>query len=347
MHYKESQRQLYAFGQNAYGELGTGDVGERNEPVLARLTSDLHIVQVAAGNELTLILTDEHEVYACGFFDTAAAPHSNLGLKRVAELSGQKVSRVFVYNGCEHVVALTRLGKVWVFGYNARGQLGLGNNFNVTSPTKLEYLSRKVVRTVGTSYYHTIIACEELETYACGKNDSGQLGLGPSGDVLKPALVEDLNGHMVISIGCGQHHSVLATAAGLVLACGKNENGQLGITPYQPIVKRPQKVDGVEARQVACGYYHTLAVGSDKKVYAWGKNDSGQLGLGDRGRVIAPTEIECLENAVQVACGCYHSLVLTNIGLYAFGRNNHGQLGIKSNQNQIYPMLLIDLVTSQ
>jgi RCC1 and BTB domain-containing protein len=323
--------------------LGTGDVIERNEPVIARLSSDLQIVQVAAGNELTLILTDENEVYICGFFDTG--PNSGLGLKKITELSGQKVSRIFVNNGCEHIIALTSLGKLWVFGYNTRGQLGLGNNSNTSSPTKLEYLARKVVRTVGTSYYHTVIACEELETYACGRNDSGQFGLGASGDVLTPSLVEDLNGHMVISIGCGQHHSILATAAGQVFACGKNENGQLGVIPHQAIVKRPLKVEGIEARQVACGYYHTLAIGNDKKVYAWGKNDSGQLGLGDRGRILTPTAIEKLENVLQIACGCYHSLVLTSIGLYAFGRNNHGQLGIKSNQNQIYPMLVIDLVT--
>eukprot|EP00829_Urostomides_striatus_P001020 TRINITY_DN1123_c0_g4_i1.p3 TRINITY_DN1123_c0_g4~~TRINITY_DN1123_c0_g4_i1.p3 ORF type:complete len:122 (+),score=43.99 TRINITY_DN1123_c0_g4_i1:278-643(+) len=100
--------------------------------------------------------------------------------KKVEALSTQKISRIFAYNGCEHVVALTRLGKLWVFGYNARGQLGLGDNKNVSIPMKQEALWRKVVRTVGTSYYHTIIACEELETYGCGRNDSCLLYTSPS-----------------------------------------------------------------------------------------------------------------------------------------------------------------------
>ncbi len=331
--YQQKPRQVYAFGQNSYGELGTisalttvgmGDISERNEPTIVQMTSDLQVAQVAAGNELSLFLTEEGEVYMCGFFESAAgqslapavrsAPHIG-SFKKVESLSNQKVSRLFAHNGCEHVVALTKLGKLWVFGYNARGQLGLGDTKNVAIPLKQETLWRKVVRTVGTSYYHSIFACEELETYGCGRNDNGQLGIGASADVLFPTLIEDLNGHMVVSVGCGQYHTVVATAAGQVFAFGKNENGQLGVTPYQPIQKRPARVLDLEAKQVACGYYHTLAIGSNKLVYAWGKNDSGQLGLGDKAKVLVPTVVERLARteAVQVACGCYHSLVFTSM----------------------------------
>lgn len=42
----------------------------------------------------------------------------------------------------------------------------------------IESLSKKFVTTVACSYYHTIFACSnDLEIYACGRNDYGQLGL--------------------------------------------------------------------------------------------------------------------------------------------------------------------------
>lgn len=325
--YKEKHNQLYAFGQNTYGELGMGDITERNEITLVRLTADLQISQIAAGNELTLILTEDSEVYMCGFFESnivqpmvcmtsrSNSPKHTNALKKIDTLSGQKVSRIFAHNGCEHALALTRLGKLWVFGCNARGQLGLGDNKSVPSPVKLEFLSRKVVHTVGTSYYHTIIACEDLETYGCGRNDNGQLGISTTGDILTPTLIEDLNGQMISSIGCGQYHTVIATVNGQLFACGKNESGQLGISPYQPISKKLTKIEGIQAKNVACGYYHTLAISPDKKVYSWGKNDSGQLGLEDKGKMLNPTIIDSLSKfeTLQIACGCYHSLVLTSI----------------------------------
>ena len=68
----------------------------------------------------------------------------------------------------------------------------------------VEALNRKFVTTVGCSYYHTIFSCsDDLETYACGRNDYGQLGLGNQEDKTIPTLIETLNGKKIVSIGCG------------------------------------------------------------------------------------------------------------------------------------------------
>ena len=40
-------------------------------------------------------------------------------------LEGEDIAQVFVYNGCEHTLAVTRDGKLYSFGYNYRGQLGM------------------------------------------------------------------------------------------------------------------------------------------------------------------------------------------------------------------------------
>ena len=59
--------EVYTFGQNNYGELGLNDNKERLVPTIVNACENLNVVAVAAGNELTIILTDSGEVYSCGF----------------------------------------------------------------------------------------------------------------------------------------------------------------------------------------------------------------------------------------------------------------------------------------
>jgi RCC1 and BTB domain-containing protein len=93
---------------------------------------------------------------------------------------------------------------VYTFGFNVKGQLGHGDQTSLNVPKMVEALNRKFVTTVGCSYYHSIFSCsDELETYACGRNDYGQLGLGHQEDRSIPILIESLNGKKVVSVGCG------------------------------------------------------------------------------------------------------------------------------------------------
>ena len=148
-------------------------------------------------------------------------------------------------------------------------------------PKQVEALSKKFVTTVGCSYYHTVFACsDELETYSCGRNDYGQLGLNHLDDRNIPALIEALNGKKIISIGCGQYHTVVASNEGDVYSFGRNDSGQLGLTITDNSVSVPKEVKGLKSQQIACGYYHSVAV-SNGQLYCWGKNDSGQLGVGN------------------------------------------------------------------
>jgi RCC1 and BTB domain-containing protein len=92
----------------------------------------------------------------------------------IEKLRGKNVVKVFASNGCEHVIALTNNGKVYTFGFNVKGQLGHGDQNSLSIPKMVESLSRKFVTTVGCSYYHTVFSCSnELESYACGRNDYG------------------------------------------------------------------------------------------------------------------------------------------------------------------------------
>ena len=87
--------------------------------------------------------------------------------------------------------------KVFVFGCNDYGQLGLGTKKHVSRPQRVEALLGKCVHHVSCGYYHTVALCStnwdgEHEVYAWGCNDYGQLGLGHTQHQLLPMQVHRL-----------------------------------------------------------------------------------------------------------------------------------------------------------
>lgn len=82
----------------------------------------LNVIQVAAGNELSLILTENGDVYSSGYNEMGSSQFganstqiqqyqsSKVGqLKRIEVLRGKSVIKLFAANGCEHVIALTSM----------------------------------------------------------------------------------------------------------------------------------------------------------------------------------------------------------------------------------------------
>ena len=79
--------------------------------------------------------------------------------------------------------------------------------------------------------------------------------------------VEALNGRSMVSVACGQYHTIVATTDGEVYTCGKNDYGQLGLASADRTT-RPTAVGGVfgpgtskeQVVQLRCGYYHSVAL---------------------------------------------------------------------------------------
>lgn len=111
-----------------------------------------------------------------------------------------------------------------------------------------------------------------------------------------PSLIEAMNGKKTVSIGCGQYHTVLATAEAEIYSFGRNDSGQLGLQSTDSSVALPKEVKGLKSTQIACGYYHSVGI-ANGQLYSWGKNDSGQLGVGSFSqRELLPTLIKDLSD---------------------------------------------------
>ena len=338
---------VVTFGQNHYGELAHGDILERKVPEIVRFVRQLRLrpKQVVAGNEHTAVLCEDGQVYCCGYNDSGQCGVGHQvrvhRLQLVEGLRDARIAQIHSANGSEHMLAVSTSGTLFVWGYNSRGQLGLGTTQNSFVPRINEALRSRRVAKVACSYYHTLLSTEgpEEELWAFGRNDYGQLGVDDNLDRSSPERVVGLPRGAVLSLACGQYHSVFSIEGQGLHSCGKNDYGQLGqlsaaqtgseprLVP-QPVAAPLDAAAGVSGVQVACGYYHSVALTEQGQVFCFGRNDFGQLGLGSKDNKKVPTRLEGLPLIAQISSGCYHTLLLTEEGqVLAQGRNNHGQLG--------------------
>lgn len=58
---------VYVWGNNTYGQLGTGGLKNVNEPILLEALSREKVVDISCGDNYSGIVTKDGEVYTWGF----------------------------------------------------------------------------------------------------------------------------------------------------------------------------------------------------------------------------------------------------------------------------------------
>ena len=112
---------------------------------------------------------------------------------------------------------------VYSCGYNANGELGLGNTTTAKVPTLAPIQN---VAQISLYNEHSLFLKADGTVYSSGINEDGRLGIGNTTNVSTPTLCSITN---VVDISAGFNHSVFLKADGTVYTCGNNEEGQLGI----------------------------------------------------------------------------------------------------------------------
>ncbi|TSY13811.1 X-linked retinitis pigmentosa GTPase regulator [Bagarius yarrelli] len=233
--------------------------------------------------------------------------------------------------GDEHTALITENGKLFMFGSNNWGQLGLGEKISVNKPTCVKALKSEKVKLVACGRTHTLVYTSCGNLYAAGGNNEGQLGLGDYVERTSFQLVEFFTKHGPVKmLAAGSNTSAAITQDGKLYVWGDNSEGQIGLGEEEG-TSTPRKLDiGKQVTWISCGYYHSAFVTEDGALFSFGERDSGKLGLGSsqlpNHRVPQQVEGIC-EPVLQVACGGSHTLALTEKHLYSFGLGQFGQLG--------------------
>ncbi|NXL84619.1 RPGR regulator, partial [Alectura lathami] len=238
---------------------------------------------------------------------------------------------VHISCGDEHTAVVTGNGKLYMFGSNNWGQLGLGSKTTVSKPTCVKALKPEKTKLAVCGRNHTLVYTEKGNVYAAGGNSEGQLGLGDTEERTTFHLISFFTDqHKIKQLAAGSYTSAAVTEDGQLFVWGDNSEGQIGLAD-KAYVCVPCQVDvGKPVSSVSCGYYHSALITGDGELYTFGEAENGKLGLLPEqlknNRVPQPV-LGIMEKVNKVACGGEHTVVLTETDVYTFGLGQYGQLG--------------------
>jgi alpha-tubulin suppressor-like RCC1 family protein len=340
---------ILAIGGASDGQLGVG-VRDRDvlQPhALALPASDDGVMMVSSSLRHLLACTASGVCLSAGSNSDeqlGREPRRATQLRPVASLSTHVIRQVAA--GDRFSLALSDSGRLFSWGANAYGQLGVGDAKPRPRPRPVRFDSSALrICQVAAGNRHALCLSESGAAYAWGCSHSGQIGHATCVSSLRPVLLEALSGCAPASIAVGGDHSVVRTAAGRLYSWGSNVHGQLCLGDEERIHFRCELVrcaGAVTAVDVACGKHHTAVVSSTGAVLTAGSNARGQLGREaseprDRKRLQA-VQMRHHGRALGVACGDYHTLVLVRdeesgrTKVISFGLSASGQLGHKARE---------------
>ena len=188
--------QLFTFGKGDLGQLGLGGINTSAVPVRVSALRNKRVIHVAAGYAHMLVVTSHGELYSCGW-----NVHFRLGIRelssstvavdptRVQMPGGERVRRVWA--GMSHSLALSEGGKLYGWGRNVYGELGLvglDTEYQMT-PKCIPSLDRAVTQASG-GVSHTLALTETGEVYSWGSGAKGRLGHGTTHNKIYPESIK-------------------------------------------------------------------------------------------------------------------------------------------------------------
>lgn len=207
-----------------------------------------------------------------------------------------------------HSTYLTNDKKMFVFGKNTFGQLGLGHNEISSIPIEINFFYPKIlIEKIACGGEHTLALSSTNDLYSWGLNIFGQLGINSTENKNIPVRVEKLrtivkneensnimkeflikgksnDTEMISEISAGAQHSLILTSKNYLYSCGFSQNGSLGYfsgkdDPHESLVftRIQLKQSSKKFTKIACGVNHSGCILESKEILIWGKGDNLQI----------------------------------------------------------------------
>ena len=197
----DSYGNVYGWGSNANGELSSKYIGkDTSKPVVISMPRDT-IIQVSAGKGESAFVTSNGQVYGMGKILNGYIPGVTNAVKvevgtnyllilradgtiykyqdgQLTQVSNIKNAiDISVQNNVNMYQSVDE--KVYTWGENINGQLGLNSTEEVLNPTQVLENGTNVFR-IGAGYNNTFIISNTGFIYSAGDNKRGELGNGTS-----------------------------------------------------------------------------------------------------------------------------------------------------------------------
>ena len=234
--------------------------------------------------------------------------------------------------------------RLFAFGSNGSGQLGVGHNDDLDFPQAVPNLFAPVNQ-LAAGGNHTVILCSTGELMATGNNEDGRCGFPEHKELDRFRKIDRPPRHN------GQIHGikqVVATWSATIVLCtdgsvfvrGSGSSGELGLGPSVTLASTWRQIAIPCPRQtqvirLASGMAHAIAIDSGNECYGWGKGRKGQLGEPTATHVWSPRKIGGISFGARVAaCGREFSVILgerCKPEILLLGPNGNDRFGLRAN----------------
>jgi len=330
-----NSNQLFAWGQNAYGELAQNDRTSRSSPTQIPGTTWADInpygKSTVYGEHWSITTKTDGTLWAWGINNRGQLGQNNITNYSSPVQVGSDTTWDYVDGGGGQVLAIKTDGTGWVWGRNYMGQLGLNQTSydGYSSPVQLPGTWSKFKA----SKYESFGTKTDGTLWAWGYNSQGILGQNNRTAYSSPTQIP---GTTWVDID-GSFHMIASKTDGTLWSWGYGGYGEIGqnnLTNYSS----PVQIPGTSwtTASVYANYAISMAMKTDGTLWAWGGNAKGQLGQNEGGSIPAggtyyssPVQVPGTDWSNKGALGYNRTFAIkTNGELWSWGYNAPGgQLG--------------------
>lgn len=285
---------VYVWGDNSYGQLGTKDFEDRDFPYAItknlNINDEVAVKGVSCGKEHSVVLLTNGKTIAWGSnanYQLGVDTNSNTEVNSPVICNVSNIKQIAA--GYEQTLWLDNNGDVWVAGNNSEGRLIITEkNQVIKRPTRIQTPER--IKRISASNFNAIISEKDV-LYIWGsfldeilpicapfdEDDVGSVRSNPQKDnsQLSSKYIRDKSQQRirVASISLGNNLIVAADDIGDCYSWGLNDHGQLGqvidetqtdIPTAEPLPKKLIIFRPFETKSVHVGYNFAMILVSER-----------------------------------------------------------------------------------
>jgi alpha-tubulin suppressor-like RCC1 family protein len=287
-----SDGNVYAWGNNAYGQLGFENGGTmQSTPTLVEALQNKNVIAVSAGRFFSLALTEGGQVYSFGTnhllqLGYAFAENDPSTMSATPTLIAG-LSTVFITQisaGYDSAIAIDVNGKAHLWGSTKNCILGT-DDANPVAQLPLVLPDTKTttpIDAVALSENHSTFLLNNGQIGFMGVNKYGQYGNGAtSTSKSKKFNTEtDISALNIIDLAVSEQQTVLLSADGKVYTAGARLSGDTESATKTFVSLFEGSAKAPVASAIGAGYQNGALIAQDGSVWTWGDNSRGQLGNG-------------------------------------------------------------------
>jgi alpha-tubulin suppressor-like RCC1 family protein len=227
--------------------------------------------------------------------------------------------------GALHACAIDTTGRIWCWGDNGSGQLGIASPFLAGEPVPVSTPGRFTAVAAGVD--HSCAIRDDTVVLCWGGNGAGQLGRGSGRDDEVPAPT--LGTFHAAQLSAGDERSCALAATGEASCWGAVwQYSQDGIE-YSRRQPFPDKVpQAPRFAQLSVGTLTTCGLDLEGAAWCWEANGFGQMGTTSLVGSRVPLQVAATARFRAITAGLLQSCAVdTDYRAWCWGNNTFGQLG--------------------